>query len=172
MSSPNILNGFEKYSGGNLTRTKAKEATTWKSGPTIKIVDNPGFDGGANGSYDHKTNTINLNEKLVKQLENASAEDKQAALYGIFETLMHETVHYGDYLDGSRQEPEDPSGFGGEPGTAFSQDVFYTEFVESEGQKVPVLNPELDHAKIPDAKKMIENNKRDGKTDIIPTIPQ
>lgn len=31
-------------------------------------------------------------------------------------TITHETTHYGDYLDGSRQD-------GGEPGYSFENDV-------------------------------------------------
>ena len=161
--SNHIMEGFAKYSTGNLTRSEVVKAITWGSGPTVKIVDDPGFNGGANGRYDDKSKTIYINSKLAKQLESASSEDIEAALYGVFTTLTHETVHYGDYLDGKRQEE-------GEPGSDFMYDVFYSETKNIDGNNIDVIDPGVDYAKIQDAKKMIEMNKRD-RPDVIPTIP-
>ena len=42
MSSPAIMAGLLKYSGGNLTESEVAKATKWKSGPTIMFRDNPG----------------------------------------------------------------------------------------------------------------------------------
>ena len=45
-------------------------------------------------------------------------------------TLLHETTHYGDYLDGLRQD-------GGEPGEDFEDDVWRNKTVEVDGEKIP-----------------------------------
>ena len=170
MQSTNIMTGLLKYTEGNLTSAEVSKATTWNSGPFIVIRDNPGGISGANGFYNPLTKTIELSTDLAKQLENASDEDKQAALFGLFTTLTHETVHYRDYLDGLRQSSDDPSGFGGEPGSAFVSDVFDSKTVDVDGEKVGVPQGH-NSANIDDAKKMIQLNKDEGKSDIILTVP-
>jgi hypothetical protein len=42
-----------------------------------------------------------------------------------YQTLLHETTHYGDYLDGRRQD-------GGEPGVDFENDVWQNKEVQTD----------------------------------------
>lgn len=165
LKSPTIMAGMLKYSGGNLTEKAITDATTWKnqSSPTIKIVGDKELYG-ANGRYLSESNTILINEKLATQLEKASPNDKQAALYGLYVTLTHETVHYGDYLDRFQTE--------GEVGGDYANDVFYSKTITVDGVTFPASNFGGDHTKIEDAKKMIEKNKtEDNKADVVPTVP-
>ena len=132
--SPMILAGLLKYSGNNLTMQKVTEAATWDSGPTIEIIERP--DGGGNGSYDPKTNTIYISKQLADQLETSNDANKLAALTGLYKTLLHETTHYGDYLDGQRQ-------VGGEPGDDFDNDLYFGYFTYFDGKWNRQSNPEL-----------------------------
>ena len=165
-TSSNILNGFKKYSGGNLDYEKTMEAVTWDRGPYIVISDN--VDLNANGEYKPNSNTIIINKRLADKLENSSLEDREAALYNLFVTLTHETVHYGDYLDGKRMSIEEEPEFGSEPGTAFQQDVFYTTFKKDEEGNIWNIEVPIDSDSLDDTKSMIKMNIKDGKADIIP----
>jgi RHS repeat-associated protein len=124
--SPLILAGLLKYSGGNLTREAVEAAATWGSGPTIEIDDKPGGLPG-NGFYDKASNTIYISTALANQLENATEGTRLAALTGLYKTVLHETVHFGDYLDGRRQD-------GGEPGDDFDNDLYFGEYVFYDGE--------------------------------------
>lgn len=166
MGSPHILQWFLKYSNGNLTPDVVSTATTWDDGSTIEVVDLPD---GIYGHFDNQTGVIKISNILADQLENASPEDIQAALYGVFVTLTHETVHYGDYLDGVGPNSDDGTGYGGEPGIAFMHDVFYSSDVKVGNKTERVYNSDLDPNKIEDAKIMIYRNKEDGRSDQIPT---
>ncbi|MBN1112465.1 MAG: hypothetical protein JXA53_06065 [Bacteroidales bacterium] len=177
MNSPNIMAGLKKFSGGNLTREKVEEMTTWNSGPNFIIVDNPGSDGdgwmfaGANGYYNESTNTIQISTKIAKQFENAATGDLQAALFAFYVTLLHESVHYGDYLDGARQSSSDESGFGSEPGWFFQNEVFYSKMINVKGEDIPSPQLQYDHTTIEGAKALIKMNIDEGKSDVVPNVP-
>jgi RHS repeat-associated protein len=144
----------------NLNNDKIKKAVTWNSGPNFKIVDNPGGMEGASGHYDKSTNTISISTKIAKALEEASPEDRQAMLLGVYSTILHETVHYGDYLDGIGFDDH-------EPGVAFVQDVFISITVDGyKGwQKDDIHNKE-------DAKKIIQRKKDNGEAEVLPKVPK
>jgi len=176
MNSQIIMAGMLKYSGGNLTETEINKAVTWGSGPTI--VFNPEYtvndDGtGTYGYYSSATNTIHLSKNFADKVEailagDGSDEEKQAALYEFYATTTHETVHYGDYLDGQRQDSDDPSGFGGEPGAAFMQDIFESKDVKIEGETYRVNQGSV-HG---DSKELINMQKEQGQTEVLPTLPK
>jgi len=178
INSPNIMAGLLKFSGGNLTVDKVKFATEWGFGPNLIIVDNPGFDGdgwmlmGANGYYNYSTNTIQISTRLVNQFENSASENMQAGLFGIYVTLLHETVHYGDYLDGLRQTSRDKSGFGSEPGLFFQWEVFYSRKVKYGNDVYNGAQTQYDHSQIDGAHELIKLNVLEGKSDVIPTLPE
>jgi hypothetical protein len=75
-----------------------------------------------------------------------SPDDRQAMLLGIYSTILHETVHYGDYLDGIGFDDH-------EPGVAFVQDVLSIKVDGYKGwQMDDIHNKE-------DAKKIIQRKK-------------
>ena len=123
LNSSRIKNALYKYSNSNLNPKEIEKAVTWNSGPKIEISNTPGGSKSIMGYYDK--GTIYINTALASLLENAKGEDRQAALLLLYSTLLHETVHYGDYLDGTKSD--DP-----EPGTKFVHDVF-TDFINDEG---------------------------------------
>jgi len=145
----------------NLDKNKIKKAVTWNSGPNFKIVDNPGGMEGATGHYDKSTNTISISTKIAKALEDASPEDRQALLLGVYSTVLHETVHYGDYLDGIGFDDH-------EPGNAFVQDVFLSTTVD--GYKSWNVSDDIHNAN--DAKKIIQRKKDNGEAGVLPTVPK
>jgi hypothetical protein len=176
LNSQTILAGMLKYSGGNLTKEEVEKAVTWNSGPTI--VYNPDLIVNENGTgfygrYDESTSTINISKGFADKVESilqgeGSEEEKLAALYEFFAITTHETVHYGDYLDKMRQDADDPSGFGGEPGAAFMQDVFESKDITTEGETYRVWQGSV-HG---ESKELIKMQKEQGGNDVIPTLPK
>jgi hypothetical protein len=173
MKSQIILQGMAKYSEGNLTPTQVEKDFKWgeKTSPTIVFSDGYSSDGetGVLAEYTSHNNTINFSQAFADRVEGilggkGSQEDKQAALYEFFGTLTHEEVHRGDYIDGVRQKPTDPSGFGGEPGAAFANDVFMSKTVDGERITIGVDI----HG---NSKELMNIQKQDGRSEVIPTLP-
>jgi hypothetical protein len=179
MGSKTIKTAMFKHSGGMLTDEEISKATTWNSGPFIDIKPSSELLGGY-GHYDvvgapdsnEKIQTISLSEELAMHLEHASDEYIAAAIYGVYITLTHETVHHGDYLDGMQTA--------GEPGIDFGLEVFlgttkHVQNVHENGSttEAEVLVPYIgyDHMQLEDCKELLKLKKDEGKTDIFPTIP-
>ena len=174
MNSPTILNAFASNTAadspdgvGNLSVDKVRETVTWGSGPSIIAKDNPGDMSGANGFYDSTTGEIQLSTARLDHLEavlssDASDEDKFKALLPVYMTLLHETVHYGDYLDGLRQD-------GGEPGNEFESDVWMSKRVEADGETFDVFYFFGDKYNPNDVQEIIDEKKDQN---VFPTVPK
>jgi hypothetical protein len=168
LRSKTIMAGLLKYSGGNLTEEKVKEAVTWGSGPYIEFIwttvdVEEGI--GIFGKYDEFSNTISISKQLADKVEsilsgNGSEEEKLAALYEFYATLLHETVHYGDELDGERME-------GADVGWQFMSDIFESKDVVIEGETLRAWRGSVHH----DSKALIKMQREEGKTDVLPTLP-
>jgi len=110
MGNERILSAMRTESQGNLTREKVQEAVTDGLGPTITYRDDKiGGTIDAEGVYEKSTNQIQLRGASLDKIEailrsEASEEVKQKALLPLLMTVTHETVHYGDYLDGSKYD--------------------------------------------------------------------
>ena len=122
LKSQAIVSAFGKY--GNLGIDQLRKDFKWGSGPTLKIVDNPGCGSpdcppmlkGANGYTNYPNGSvIEISSKLVKMLENAKPDDRQAALLAVVATILHEENHRGEMLSGRQTD---------EPGAAFVNDVY------------------------------------------------
>jgi RHS repeat-associated protein len=171
MKSSVILNAFYKNTAvdnpnrvGNLTEDKVRVAVKWNSGPMIILSMN-----GASGFYNASTGQIELNKGNLDALEkilssDASHDVKLNALSAVYMTLLHETTHYGDYLDGIRQD-------GGEPGVDFEYDVWQGKTVEVDGEKFTVRY--VTGAKNSDDIQMImdEKMKTEEGRKTFPTVP-
>lgn len=133
MSSQTILNALSKNTSGNLSQEAVRSVVTWGQGPEIIIVEDPGGLSVSHGYYDNRDNQIQLDIADIEKLEAAlsgSGTDKEKlqSLTLTYMTLLHETVHYGDYLDGLRQD-------GGEPGLDFEMSV-WTEEINIDGEMI------------------------------------
>jgi hypothetical protein len=93
-------------------------------------------------------------------LGKSSYATKLEALLPVYMTLLHETVHYGDYLDGLRQ-------VGGEPGVDFEFDVWLSRDYNIDGQsfKAPYM---IDDKYEPSNARKIINEKKGH--DVLPTV--
>jgi RHS repeat-associated protein len=118
---------------GNLQVPEVTELSKFGSGPEIRITPNPGGLSTAAGKYDN--GIIYINFELIEMFEHAKTEDEFAALLAVFETILHETVHYGDWLDGIKQDN------GIEPGNQFANEVFLNKTVD--GQTVESLESSI-----------------------------
>ena len=151
----------------NLNNDKINALVQWGSGPNIMIVDDPGGNIFATGAYEKgitegDPGTIFIHSKWASLLESASAEDKPAILLAIFGTILHETCHYGDQLDGAREDQYHP----GEP---FIQEVFTGEWVD--GYLGWKDDGNLYGSDFDVAKKVIKRKTQDGLTEVLPTMP-
>jgi RHS repeat-associated protein len=182
MGSSTIRNALTKY-GSNLNEKTINEAVSWNQGPNIIISDNPGGMKGAFGYYEYSgrkdgknnvgPNTIEISTQLAKFLETASESDRQAVLLVVFGTLLHETVHYGDYLDGKKSDQP-------EPGRDLVMDLFTNQILSdgsiSYGETsigLTDINGNLDkQASINYANTIIDRKRKttDGASE-IPTVP-
>lgn len=179
MNSPVILEAFKRNSSadspngiGNLNDAEVLKAVTWGSGPQIISREDPGGMTGASGYYDSRETQIQLNSQNLSALEavlsnpNSTYEEKLAALLPVYMTLLHETTHYGDYLDGRRQD-------GGEPGFSFEYDVWLSKTVNIDGEEINVMYFFGDKYNSEEVQQIIEEkgNSQEGQG-TFPTIPE
>ncbi len=167
LKSDRLVKGMMKY-GQFQSKQDLLKALTNDKGPLIKVdqVANNG-DGYYSGGKD---GTITIDIDLVEQFNNASPEDKEAAFLDVISTVLHETVHYGDWQD---QNPED------------NMDVMFDDvMIDGKMEKSRKLLIDKGHGmenevyfkgkgddtvdSIQNAKKVI--NSTDDK-DLIPTVP-
>lgn len=144
MGSSTILNALSKNSQGNLNNAETKRTVSDNSGPEIVADVDPGGMKDAYGSYNSQTGQIEINAAGLLALESVLAAKpkgagviggidtaldalkKLGALTSVYTTILHETVHYGDWLDGS-------SSYIGEPGAAFEADVWGIKGKDQDG---------------------------------------
>jgi len=112
LNDPNLMAGLKIWTG--LSETVILNHLTFGQGPIIKIepLDN------AYGKFrKNDPNVVVINKAFVLGLEQANLEStKKATSFLLAVTLLHEYVHYGDYLSGME--------FPGEEGTEFERGVF------------------------------------------------
>ena len=104
LKSDRLVKGMMKY-GQFQSKQDLLKALTNDKGPLIKVdqVANSGdgyYSGGKDGS-------ITIDIDLIERFNNASPEDKQAAFLDIISTVLHETVHYGDWQDQNSEDNMD-----------------------------------------------------------------
>ncbi|MBS0645978.1 MAG: hypothetical protein JSR97_05255 [Verrucomicrobia bacterium] len=146
LNNPTMMSALQKYGQFSVSDIKNK-LVKWNSGIQIDIVDKPGGYAYANGYYmGGQGRPIQINKKLAKQLQSARAEDREAALMAVFSTILHESVHYGDWTaDGAPasdnyQEYKDGNGnitgFSTEVGDAFESEVYHNgNWLEQQNSK-------------------------------------
>jgi len=102
-----IVNALKKY--GELTKTQIQNDLEWNNGPKVIIatVDGNGKPMGRSIGRYIGGNKLYLNEKYVKELETAKGSRREALLFRLAQTLLHEYVHYGDAQDGIEQPGEE-----------------------------------------------------------------
>lgn len=110
--NPTIIKALAEY--GQLSEADVKKALTWGEGPTIKVTPLKG----ANGEFSPGigSDELRINTKIVEQLENATGDDRDAALLLVGSTILHEYTHYGDDQDGKD--------YPGEEGQKFEEKVY------------------------------------------------
>ena len=172
LNSRTIMKGLLIWSGGNLTSEQVEKAVTWGSGPNIVFRPNDpntiyylNDDGtGYYGNYDPSSNTIYINEKFAKKVEqilsgSGTNDEKLAALFEFYGTLLHETTHYGDWLDGLQKE--------GDVGTDFVSDILESVNQKIETGDIIKMRKGLIHQ---DSKDLIKYHREAGSTDVLPSL--
>lgn len=111
-NNPTIIKALAEY--GQISEADVKKALTWGEGPTINVTPLKG----ANGEFSPGigSDELRINTKIVEQLENATGDDRDAALLLVGSTILHEYTHYGDDQDGKD--------YPGEEGQKFEEKVY------------------------------------------------
>jgi RHS repeat-associated protein len=114
-NNPTIVKALAEF--GQLSEADVKKALTWGEGPTINVTELKG----SNGSFSpgKGSDVLNINSKIVDLLENATGDDRDAALLLVGSTILHEYTHYGDDQDGV-----DYTKGHGEEGQAYEEKVY------------------------------------------------
>jgi len=110
-SNRRIVNALKKY--GQLSGNQIRNDLQWGKGPKVIIATSDGNGramGGSIGRY-IGGDKLYLNEKYVKELETATGARREALLFRLAQTLLHEYVHYGDAQDGDDQPGEEGDNF-------------------------------------------------------------
>ena len=95
-NNPKVMGALMKY--GQFSKQGIVNDLKWGKGPKVNITT-------LNGAYGEFTpgkgsKELRLNEKYVKQLETATGSDREALLFLLAVSLLHEYTHYGDDQDG------------------------------------------------------------------------
>lgn len=102
---PLIVDTIKGLTG--LTESQIKEDLKWGKGPTIHITQLDNFsertsDKTVGRFEESEPDVLHLDIDYVNKLENstASQDEKDAFLFYLGTTILHEYVHYGDFQDG------------------------------------------------------------------------
>jgi hypothetical protein len=107
LSNKTIMVGLMYY--GQMSQEKINSDVQWNKGPKINI-SSENYSGKKYteknyGSYSKNApNTLSINEHWAKKLESAKGEEKDALLFLLAVTILHEYVHYGDYTTDKIEE--------------------------------------------------------------------
>lgn len=93
---PVIMAAMKKY--GQLSKKDVEKALEWGQGPTIVVKPLAG----AFGKFypNSGSQILNIQQNLIENLEKAKGADRDAYLFLVGVTILHEYVHYGDDQDG------------------------------------------------------------------------
>ena len=177
LGSKKIMGALMKY--GNFSEKDIRQKLVqWGKGSIgidfIKLADNEyGYYPGGKGK------NIQINKKLAQQLQDASTEDKQAALLAVISTILHESTHWGDWdFDGRPNEEKftynnadgNPTGEITEVGNAFEIEAYHDgDFWENENAR------KLGKEGMKDMQKVIDRKNRqqpEGKKDLPHIVGQ
>jgi RHS repeat-associated protein len=154
----------------NFSYSQLFDVIRWdsKSDATPQVVYNDNLFG--NAHYNSSSNTVSINTQYATEIEgilaspDISLEDKQAALRTFFTTLIDETTIAG-FKFGDRDRVYE--GGTGDAGDAAKEKLFFFQpgttqlDVDTYGETNPIKAGTT----------IIDNKKKEGKEELIPTIP-
>lgn len=114
---PSIVRAMKKY--GQLDKVAFREALGWGNQPTIRIV--PDLDVCGSFTPTPLNNVIEIRESIFVDFEAGRGwlQARAGRVLALGVNILHETVHWGDNLDGIDFVEGD-----GEEGDAFEMDVY------------------------------------------------
>ncbi len=110
-----VMNALMRY--GEFRRSDVVKALKWGKGPKLRIATTSlagrTFTTSDYGSFMETidANILTINKHWVEKLKTATGDDRDAMLFLIAVTILHEMVHYGDNKDGVDQTGEEGSAF-------------------------------------------------------------
>jgi len=115
--SERLISTYSKYS--LQSSHDLKSDFKFNSGAEISLMS-----GGAKGRTDRTTKNIEINELLLKLVEDAKGEDQEAALVFTIMTILHEQAHRGNLLNGKGKNYDRPNIFTDEDGHALVDEMY------------------------------------------------
>ncbi len=181
LNSTNIMRGLQLY--GELTVAEIEELLTPGKGPEIHIVDGSAIQNADGVFPKERPNIIYINQKIIDILNTVDEDLRQAALLYVISTLLHETVHYGDFKHGGYDEDnqdayfKDGYNYEGYPmlkslyddrGQVFESDVYFYEGVSNMEE---FWSRTIDN--LQDAMEVVKEKSKteEGRKD-LPTVPK
>jgi len=173
LNSKSIMQGLQKY--GQLSKEQIENIVSPNNGLVIELLDYD-LSGDAAGYYSGGMDgKIQISKSIIDELNNANGEDIQAALLNVVSTILHETVHYGDWQDGATDDnkeatynevEEDGETYQvyklvGDKGHMFENDVYFNSDDEN------TINNSGDAKKVIEEKSKTEEGRK-----VLPTVPQ
>ncbi len=111
-NKPKVFKAFQKYAG--FKEEVAERALKHGNPPTISFTHMPG----SNGRFlTEQPNTVFWATAICERFKNSEAIRSDNRMHLLIEsTILHEMVHWGDWMDGELQA--------GEPGAAFEKEAY------------------------------------------------
>lgn len=179
--STTIQNAIVKHSYGGFTKSElVGTVAKWNDPNSPEITFEKGlFDrtGGNAIGYTPNSKGFQIDWDYAKAIEDImssnkySKEDKHAALFKFYETVLHETTHVGDLKDRFRSADE--------VGSDDMNEIFHIEKVKvtnSEGKAEMVdvyydFDIDAGHYDVDAAKRTMDRKREGGQSDVLPTLP-
>ena len=178
LNSSNILRGLQLY--GELSVAEIEEILTPGKGPEIYIVNGSDINNAQGEFPRERTNVIYISKTIIDILNSADEDVRQAALLLVISTLLHETVHYGDFQHGGYDDDNDEAFIKGykdgypvyksleDEGQVFESDVYFYEGVYNmEEYWTRTIDNLQDAIEVVKEKSKTEEGKKD-----LPTVPE
>ena len=178
LNSSNILRGLQLY--GELSVAEIEEILTPGKGPEIYIVNGSDINNAQGEFPRERTNVIYISKTIIDILNSADEDVRQAALLLVISTLLHETVHYGDFQHGGYDNDNDEAFIKGykdgypvyksleDEGQVFESDVYFYEGVYNmEEYWTRTIDNLQDAMEVVKEKSKTEEGRKD-----LPTVPK
>jgi len=96
-NNPKIMASLMTY--GQFSKQNIIKDLEWGKGPTVRMKP---LKKGSYGSFNYgvKSDVLNINQDYMSQLQKAVGRERDALLFCIAVSILHEYTHYGDDQDG------------------------------------------------------------------------
>jgi RHS repeat-associated protein len=142
LDNPTIMASLQKH--GQMSKENIEEGLTWGSGPNIRVTsltNTTHINIPILGQHPHGTSNLLIQKDLIELLEKATGMEREAVLFLVGVTILHEFVHYGDGQDGEyisypeKGEDFEKDAYGTVIGDIEAANYYLTRWLEKQQQR-------------------------------------